>query len=223
MSNKTNPITLTTDTWDKIVNTDTQNIDTNYVYKNITLITDAKKHRKNMPSKQLFKIQNAHIILITKGDGIFTINYKTYSLKSHMLICMPMGTFFSINTRSEDFNLKVLDWNISSLNKLFIIPRVYILSLSNINYNRINGYFILLHDYLNPQNKIRSPLNHFLVALVLDIEHIAKAETEKLKQQQTSAEILYEKFIQLLLYKWESLPRTVDFYAKQLSMDKIIG
>ena len=196
----------------KIVYGETPDNETNYISNWVSLIMNANLYRENMPFRQLFRIQNPQIVLITGGTATYSINYIKHELKQGVLLSLPIGTMFTILQKSQDFNMHILDFDIPKhMSQNFFLFQLDILKLNTHTYSRIKKYFSLLYDCIKEERK--DSVEHIIFALLYDIKQLGEECNKTMQIHQTSSEILFNKFIQLLLSDQDRLHRKPHFYA----------
>ncbi|MBO4738118.1 MAG: helix-turn-helix transcriptional regulator [Bacteroidales bacterium] len=210
--NKPDILDVTSSLMKKIVYSETSDNETNYISNWVSLIMDANLYRENMPFKQPFRTQNPQIVLITSGTATYSINYIKHELKQGVLLCLPIGTNFSIYQKSQDFNMHILDFKIPKhMTQNFFLFQLDIFKLNTTTNARIKKYFSLLQDCIKEER--RSSVEHIIFALLYDIKQLKEECNNTMQLHQTSSEILYCQFMQLLLSDQDRLHRAPSFYA----------
>ena len=86
-------------------------------------------------------------------------------------------------------------------------------TLENHDFQHINRYFDLIGECLNSHHENMAGMAHLVMALLYDADNIISASQQHLSPLKREEE-LYSEFMQLLLREYDTLPRTLDFYAE---------
>lgn len=216
---KSKQITLTPSVINDIVSQGGENEDFPSLGERITLVIDSSKIDKNIPIGRTFRTQHPQIALMYEGEGVFNINYNDYRLKKGALVTLPVGTLFSVKSRSDGMKMRILDFNIPFTAKTeFFIYNLGIIELGTKDYKRIQAFFMLLNESLEEMKKREKSINCIVLALLYDINSITAETSKNMLMHHTRKEILYYEFISMLIREQETLNRTVGHYAKQLGV-----
>jgi AraC-like DNA-binding protein len=218
MDKKEHCIEVTTDVINDIAINNAENNGQNLIRQNITLLSDTSLFRKSMPLRQPYRTMNPQISIVTQGTAEFNINLVNYKLHKGDLLLLPINTLFHVRSKSEDYNSKLLDFNLPHNNKLLLfVLQLRKTTLDDKDFLRINRYFELIQDCFNSTSENMWGVAHLVMALLYDADNILSSNQKQatlLKRE----EVLYSEFMQLLLREYETLPRTLEFYAETLKV-----
>ena len=218
---KTTPsdIQLSTEALNNLVNNNAPNNGQNFIFSDISLISDNSLYRKNMPLLQPYRIMNPEVILVTQWEAQYSVNYVNYNLSRGVLFLVPIGTIFHVRKRSEDFKLKVIDFHLLQNNKLNLFTlRLDNMKLPEPDFSRINHYYELIHECYESHMEKRSSVEFILLALLHDISGIRAQNSQQASPLKRDEQLLAE-FLKLLMQDYESMPRNISYYADKLNLN----
>ena len=216
---KSKQVSLTPSVIKNIVSLGGENEDSPSLSEWITLVMDSSKIDKNIPIERTFRTQHPQIALMYEGEGIFDINFNDYTLEKGTLVTLPVGTLFSVKSRSDDMKMHILDFNIPFTSKSeFFIYDLGIIKLGTKDYKRIQTFFLLLSESLQEMEKRKKSIDCIVLAMLYDINSITAETSRNMLLHHSKKEILYYEFISSLIREQKTLNRTVSHYAELLGV-----
>ena len=216
---KSKQISLTPSVIKDIVSQGSENEDSPSLSEWITFVMDSSKIDKNIPIGRTFRTQHPQIALVYEGKGVFDINFNDYPLEKGALVTLPIGTLFSVKSRSDDMKMHILDFNIPfTLKSEFFIYNMGIIELGTKDYKRIQTFFLLLNESLQELGKRKKSINCIILAMLYDINSITAETSKNMLLHHSKKEILYYEFISSLIREQKTLNRTVSHYAELLGV-----
>ena len=217
--NQTVPETdLTTEVMEGFARKNVEDKGQNLFLKEITMISDSSVYKQDMPLKHPFRTIHPQVVLVTQGNAEFSINLVSQKLQKGHLLLLPKHTLFHISNKSDDYSQKLIDFQLpeSSRLQLFLL-QLRKKVLDGPDYLRINRYFDLVYDCLHSQMDKWESLEHLMMALLYDADGVL-SEASPLPTLLQREEQVYSKFMKQLLADYETLPRTVTYYADKLGI-----
>ena len=189
----------------------------NFIGDEITLITNSSLIDKNIPKKKFIRTLNPQIAFVTKGEASFFINYDTYTLKKGYLLLLPIGTMFSLNSHSDDWNIQILDFHIPETETPpFFFFRMDIIELCHYDSQLVSKYMELIQLCKNNQAMLYS-IKCIVQALIYSINVISNNASRNKGHAITRTQQLCYQFLSELLKTRENIiQRSTSYYAEEL-------
>lgn len=189
----------------------------NFIGDEITLVTNSSLIDKNMPKKKLIRTLNPQIAFVTKGEASFFINYDIYTLKKGTLLLLPIGTVFSINSQSDDWNIQILDFHIPETETpSFFFFQMDIIELSHSDSQLVSKYMELIQLCKNNQTMLYS-IKCIVQALIYSINVISNNASRNKSHAITRTQQLCFQFLSELLKTRDNIiQRGTSYYAVKL-------
>ena len=217
--NQTVPETdLTSEVMEDITNGVMRENSRDHFQKEITMVSDSGLYRQKNPLRHPFRTIHPQVVLVMQGNAEFNINLVSQKLQKGHLLLLPKRTLFHVCSKSGDFSLKFIDFQLPENSRLqLFLLQMRKKVLDDPDYLRINRYFDLVYDCLHSPTEKRESLEYLIMALLYDADDIL-SEASPLPTLLQREEQVYSKFMKLLLADYETLPRTVTYYADKLGI-----
>ena len=185
----------------------------NIIGNDIILVTNSYSVENNMPRHTMLRSDSPILAVVTDGIGSFTINYENYKLSKGTMLKIPIGTVFSINSLSADWNLQVLDFRIPETAKsgLFFY-RLEMINLSDDDFIIMYKYFELLRLCMKDPDLDYSS-RCIVQAMVYNANKISQSASRIPEDSVSRVKRVYFNFMSEILRDRDMIKRTVGFYA----------
>ena len=199
-------------------NADETALNDNKITNTVSVVTNTDYIKSLVQTDRTYKINEARLLLVEKGDADYIINFEDYHLQKGMIIIAPSDSILSIQDFSEDFSINAIAFSDTYFQQsdFSFAGSVAVFSVDEKVMSIIQEFFLLINMSIITNTNDNRHIKYLVLALLnfLVPMYDKQMQREKTKKLFRSEDIL-KRFL-ILLKQSQGQQLHVDYFAEKL-------